>query len=219
MVRNYDTRLTPAEIQSSLTTAGLLGGLVISSDDLTRLSDERAALIALLTPILSPGARPLDLLEREMPELYDLVANSPAGSYHAAAVFNWKDSPANRVLNLARLGLTPGRTFHLFDFWNRAYRQIAEPEVVLQNIAPHGCRLLRILPADGRPALVGDTLHITSGLEVDAWQIRDNQLELGVGDLGRRVRGELWFWLPHAGENVWAAAIDRPGPFSIVVAW
>ena len=44
MVRNYDTTLTDEEVKSNLTLIGLSGGLMIDSDDLTRLSVERQKL-------------------------------------------------------------------------------------------------------------------------------------------------------------------------------
>ena len=82
MVRNYDTTLTDEEVKSNLTLIGLSGGLMIDSDDLTRLSEERQSWVSLLTPVLSTaGGRPLDLLENEMAGLYDLPVKTPWGEW------------------------------------------------------------------------------------------------------------------------------------------
>ena len=48
MVRDYDTTLNDDEIRSSVTLIGITSGLVINSDDLTRLSASRQRLVALL---------------------------------------------------------------------------------------------------------------------------------------------------------------------------
>ena len=66
MVRNYNTTLSDDEITSNVSLIGLSGGLMINSDDLTRMPAERQKRIALLTPVLSQGGRPLDLLQSEM---------------------------------------------------------------------------------------------------------------------------------------------------------
>ncbi|MBN2548788.1 MAG: alpha-galactosidase [Anaerolineales bacterium] len=203
MARDQDTRLSEAEVISSLSLVGLSGGLLINSDDLTRLSPQRQQLVSLLTPILSPGGQPLDWLEREMPEIYDLPMRQPWGDWQVVAIFNWQDQPAAPRLPVERLGFKPDEDLHVFDFWQRTYHQHQGATISLGEIPPHGCRLLRLCRLDGRPRLVGSTLHITQGGEIRACQAGEDAFEIDFADLERKVEGEIWLALP------WASARAR----------
>jgi alpha-galactosidase len=202
LVRDFDTRLSEAEVQSALSLIGLSGGLVISSDDLARLPAERRRLIALLAPILSPGGRALDLLEREMPELYQVPLRTEWASWQLLLVGNWSDRARERTLELESLGLAAETPLHVFDFWQRGYRRYTGPRLPLGRLEPHASRLLRLSPAEPvspAPCLVGDTLHITQGLEIAGWEATERRVRITLPDLGRRVEGELWLHLPGAG--------------------
>jgi len=208
LVRDFDTRLSVEEMHSALSLIGLSGGLVISSDELARLPPERRRWIALLAPILSPGGRALDLLEREMPELYDLPLSAPWGSWHVVLAANWQDRPRVKTLELERLGLSPQRPLYVFDFWNRTCRRHSGPRLELGCLAPHASRLLRLCPADGPElCLVGSSLHITQGLEILSLRAQapgagglpglpGPRVQIELRDLGRPAEGELWFALP-----------------------
>jgi alpha-galactosidase len=196
MVRNYDTTLGDDEVISNLSLVGLSGGLMISSDDLTRLSIERQKLVSLLTPLLGVGGRPLDLLEREMAELYVLPIEKNGMIWQDVAVFNWSDAAAGRNLDLLKLGYKAGEKLHIFDFWRKSHRMAGAGEIDLGEIPSHGCRLLRVCKVEDRPLLVGDTLHITQGYELESWQVTGQRLEIKTIDLGRRADGSLWLSLP-----------------------
>jgi alpha-galactosidase len=196
MVRNYDTTLGDDEVISNLSLVGLSGGLLISSDDLTRLPVERQKLVALLTPLMGVSGRPLDLLERELAELYSLPFYKNGMGWHDVAVFNWSDKPAERSLDLARLGYEAGHRVHVFDFWQKKHSLQQAGRIELGTIASHGCRMLRICRSGEVPAVVGDTLHITQGCEIESWRVAGKSLEIGTVDLGRRVQGSLWLALP-----------------------
>jgi alpha-galactosidase len=208
LVRDFDTRLSVEEMQSALSLIGLSGGLVISSDELARLPPERRRWIALLAPILSPGGRALDLLEREMPELYDLPLSAPWGSWHVVLAANWQDRPRIKTLELERLGLSRERPLYVFDFWNRTCRRHSGPRLELGCLAPHASRLLRLCPADGpTTSLVGSSLHITQGLEILSLRVEapgaggppglpGPRVQIELRDLGRPAEGELWFAFP-----------------------
>ncbi|MDD5398568.1 MAG: alpha-galactosidase, partial [Dehalococcoidia bacterium] len=196
MVRNYDTTLGDAEVISNLSLVGLSGGLLISSDDLTRLPVERQKLVALLTPLMGVSGRPLDMLEREMAELYALPVTKNDMSWQNVAVFNWSDSASERSLDLIRLGYEAGQRLHIFDFWQKKHSTESSGRIGLGVIPSHGCRLLRICRAGESPTLVGDTLHITQGCEIESWQISGKTLEIATIGLGRRVQGSLWLSTP-----------------------
>jgi alpha-galactosidase len=197
LLRAQDTRLSEAEVRSSVTLVGLSGGMLVDSDDLTRLPAERLALLSLLTPLLSPGGQALDLLQRDMPELYHVPLQGAAGQWRLVGLFNWGDCPASKRLSLRELGFTPGQVVYVFDFWAGRGWPTNEAELVFPEIPAHGCRLLRICALEaGAPTLLGDTLHITQGLEIERWQSGPQRLDLWTVDLGRAVQGSLWLMLP-----------------------
>ncbi len=203
-------------MRSNVTLVGLSGGMLVDSDDLTRLPTPRLAQLSLLTPILSPGGQPLDLLQRDMPELYHVPVKGAAGRWHLVGLFNWQECPASKRLSLRQLGFTPGQAVYVFDFWAARGWQTAEAELVFPEIPAHGCRLLRLGALDeGAPALVGDTLHITQGLEIEGWEAEPGRLELWTVDLGREARGSLWLRLPRrpvrARCNGEAVAVEQEG--------
>ncbi len=235
MVRDFDTNLNDEEIRSNVSIIGLNGGLVINSDDLTRLSSERQKLASLLVPILSSNAQPLDLLEKEMAELYDLEMHRPWQDWHVTAVFNWGDRNTERTLDLKKLALDADKPFHVFDFWNRTYRLHAGSALELGEVAPHGCRLLRVSPHDGAPRIIGSTLHITQGGEISEMKAEKGMLGFTVSDLGRTVEGDVWLWIPADNvtaqvsggsavlhkhdDGIWILGIKAKGAISVNLEW
>jgi alpha-galactosidase len=241
MVRDFDTRLNEEEVRSAVSLIGLSGGLIISSDDLGRLPAERRRLIALLVPILSPGGRALDLLEREMPELYQVPLAIEWGSWQLLLAGNWSDRPRERTVDLESLGFSARAPLHVFDFWQQSYHRHLGPRLSLGLLASHASRLLRLSPAESSqpaPCLVGDTLHITQGLEISGWEAAERTVRITLRDLGRRVEGQLWLHLPGAeraggmpgatcggkscpvrdvGSGVYAVEIQADGPTVVVV--
>lgn len=202
MVRDYETKLNQDEVLSNLTLIGLSGGLLIHSDDLTRLSPDRRRLIGLLTPILSQDARPLDLLEHEMAEIYDLPMSQTWGKWHVTAVFNWVDSPRRKYLDLTRLGYQLGQRLHVFDFWRETCEVSQDIRLDLGILPAHGCRLLRTCLVETKPQLIGSTLHITQGGEVDDIRTATGRTEIRLRSLGRQAEGALWFWTPGRVEKI-----------------
>lgn len=235
MVRNYDTTLTDEEIKSNVSLIGLLGGLVINADDLTKLSVDRQRLISLLLPVMSARGRAVDLLEHEMVELYALDVSRAWGDWTMAAQFNWADKPVTKRLDIESLSLASGKEYHVFDFWDSTYRLHSGRYIDLPGIPAHGCRMLRVCENTGKPTVVGGTLHIICGGEVQTLKAGKGELTLTISDLGRIAEGELWIWLPgqitsaKAGkstipvrkrtDNVWALNLSVRGKTTVTVTW
>jgi len=196
MVRDADTTLTEAEVLSNVSLVGLSGGMLVSSDDLTKLDPARQKLISLLVPNLGNRGLPNDLLEHEMPEQYFLSLQAAGDDWYDVALFNWSDHRAERHLSFCELGFQPGTTLHVFDFWEKRYWLVKDAEMVFRDIPAHGCKMLRVCVVGNDPQVVGDTLHITQGAELASMSMNENVLCLHTLDLGRQVKGELWLWLP-----------------------
>ncbi len=203
MVRDFDTRLTDAEVRTGVAVMGLTGGLLTHSDDLVRLGDDRLGLLALCTPVLSPGGVALDSLERELPRTYDVALGAVAGTAaHVTALFNWSDGPAELRLDPTALGWQDGQQLHVFELWTREHRLHAGGQIIFSGVPAHGCRVIRTCPADGRPALAGSTFHVAQGAEVERSAFAGDRFDLVIRDLGRLARGTVHVALPRAPREV-----------------
>ena len=107
-------------------------------------------------------------------------------------MFNWSDHPADCRIKFEELGFAAGVSMHVFDFWNRQYWRVTEPEMVFHSVPAHGCKLLRVCEVLDVAQLVGDSLHISQGAEIASWQEESGRLLIETVDMGRQVEGMLW---------------------------
>jgi hypothetical protein len=95
MLLRATTSFSEDEIVGIATVKALSGGSFIISDDLAAVPARRLRLAQQLLPATNRAAIPLDLMEREMPELlrlYTCVSNIPADPWTLLAVCNWGDT-------------------------------------------------------------------------------------------------------------------------------
>jgi alpha-galactosidase len=196
LVRDQQTSLTEVEMLSNVSLVGLSGGMLVSSDDLRHLNPARFKLVSLLVPNLGVRGLPIDLLEHEMPELYQLKLQAAGQVWQDVALFNWSDHPAGVRLRFDRLGFVPGIPLHVFDFWEKRYTLVTDGELAYADIPAHGCKLLRVCAKVVDPQVVGDTLHITQGAELASFLVEGGRLVIETVDMRRRVEGELWLSFP-----------------------
>jgi alpha-galactosidase len=184
LVRETDTSLSGDEVRALTTVIGLSGGMVLSSDNLPKVSAARLDLISLLLPVYGRSAIPLDLLETpNLPRVFEL----DCGTHRLLAVFNWSDETTDITTPLP-----PGR-WHTFEFWQREYLGVCEGVVSLPT-PPHGCRLLRLTPDLAHPQVVGSTLHITMGAaEIASEEWDGDKLRIVLRPVAKQS-GELYIW-------------------------
>src|SRR5207244_5542774 len=111
LVRSDRTSLTPDEVRTLATVIGLSGGMMLCSDDLERVAPERLRLISMLLPTLPRPATPADLMERDMPERFELAFDRPGDPLRVAALFNFEDEARDLTLPL------PPGAWHGFELW------------------------------------------------------------------------------------------------------
>ncbi|HLB26259.1 MAG TPA: alpha-galactosidase, partial [Dehalococcoidia bacterium] len=130
LLRGSETALTADEVVTLATVIGMSGGMLLDSDNLTRLEPERRAMLARLLPLQGEAAIPLDLFEREMPQLLWRPDR------RLLAVFNWDDEPADVSAQL------PAPAERLADFWTGEEYAAEGRRIVIRGLPAHGCRLL-----------------------------------------------------------------------------
>ncbi|HEY43522.1 MAG TPA: alpha-galactosidase, partial [Anaerolineae bacterium] len=195
LIRDQNTRLTEAEVQSMATIISLSGGSLFTSDDLPSLSDIRVDWLAKLLPTLPRSARVVDWFDTPYPNLLLLPLSGETGPWYLLAVLNWNVKEDDFTIHLAEVGLPFAEAYHTVDYWRKSYRRIEGDRLDLSSIPGHGVRLLAIRPVGEVPLWLGDTLHISQGLAVRDWQAYEKHLEI-VLDLGRCAHGKAWLALP-----------------------
>ncbi len=187
--------LTASEVQFLATVVALSAGSLVVSDDLPRLAPERAAWLGRLIPPLPKAARVFDLFDAAYPSTLVLPLEGPAGLWHLVALLNWADGPGRLQADLLRLGLPQAAAYHAVDFWGESYRRIEGSSLLLASMPAHAAVLLAIRPATAVPCWLGDSLHISQGFALRAWEFQRAVITAEVG-LGRVARGAAWLALP-----------------------
>ncbi len=192
-----DTRLTLAEVQSLATAIAMTGGSLLVSDDLPALPEERLRIVEVLLPALGQRPRVLDLFDRETPARLRLDLEGPTGVWSLLALFNWDDTPHTLELCAADVGL-PDAAYRVRSFWDgRVLDLPAGAALDLGVIAPHGCALLALRPAQPGPQYLGSDMHFSQGTEVAEWQADSVSVRLALS-LPAARQGYVVLWLPCA---------------------
>ena len=186
LVRTDRTKLTLDETRTLAVAIGLSGGMMLSSDDLEKLPPERIDLISMLLPTLPRSADPIDLIERDMPECYEIAFDRDFDPLRVVGLFNFEDQTRDLTLPLP-----PGR-WHAFELWEERCRGIVENELTFALVSPHASRVVALRPAVGdAPRVIGSTAHISVGaLDIvgQSWDGERATLSLELTPAGRSSR-------------------------------
>ncbi len=179
LARDCETALTLDEVRTLTTVIGMSGGMMMDSDNLLRLSEERRQLISVLLPPVGRSAAPLDLFDSPFPDIARLF-ELDCGTHRLLAVFNWDDSSAEVAAPL------PPEAVHVFEMWSEQYLGLLSGGTTL-SLPAHGCALLALRPDSGRPQLLGSSFHFAQGaVEVAGEEWDGETLRLSLRPAARR---------------------------------
>ncbi len=159
-----------AQAEVWTTLVGITGQVLMTSDTMYELPDERVELLRRIFPVAD--IHPMELYPQEAtarPGIFALKVEHPGvGRWDVVALFNWGDShPKTFELSPARIGLPKGEYICL-DGWNSELLHGGDGALTL-TVPPTACRLVTYWPAAGRPQFVGTSRHLTQGaIDVDA---------------------------------------------------
>ena len=142
MVRRNRSKLTEDEVRTLCSVIAASGGMILLSDDLAALQEDRVALIRRVADLSGEGFSALDLMERPYPEL--LAAPRPWGAL--LVVINYRKQPVDRVVDLRRVfpGADLARVRSIREAWEGRELRHRDGLLVLDDIAPHGVALVEI---------------------------------------------------------------------------
>ncbi len=185
LVRTDRTKMTLDETRTLASAIGLSAGMMLASDDLERVPAERLEMLSMLLPVLPVAATPVDLIERDMPERYEVSFERAYDPLRVVGLFNFADEARDLTLTL------PDGPWHAFELWSERYLGAVEGEVRFSLVDPHACRVVALRPADGTPRVVGTNAHIGCGaLDVvgQTWDAKSRTLRVELGAEGRAAR-------------------------------
>jgi hypothetical protein len=167
-----DRPLTFNESLCFASAVGLTGGIVKIGDKMVDMTGTEVDVIRRLIPIYKASARPVDLFEKETPEIWDLKVETDFDAWDVVGVFNWGESWQGREhiseeersmeVELSDLGLDPNGKYLAFDFWNEELLGVFQGRIILE-LAPRTVRVLAVRPLPGHPRFVSYNRHITQG--------------------------------------------------------
>jgi hypothetical protein len=189
---NDDTwpEVTHEEARAFAAFIGMSGGIVKLGDRLVDLEPESINVIRQLVPIHPTAARPLDVFEREYPELWWIEMTEPLDGYdedyHLLGLFDWGSNedltsspftfipddgaPSSFAVDLGRIGAADG-SWLAYEFWTGEF--LGEVSGTLEAEVPsHDSRVVALRRPTGAPQFLGWNRQISMGgtvLEASDW--------------------------------------------------
>ena len=144
LLRDTDTKLTNDERMSLANAMIITGGMVIVSDRLAKLAPEAWKWLSEIEDLVRECDQgrpwPLDIMEREIPEL---VYNSKG----YLAVFNFKDRAVQKRIPFDYLQGIVKETAQFKEVWSGDIFTISEGVLNVGEMMPHTSRLLKVAPS------------------------------------------------------------------------
>jgi hypothetical protein len=172
--------VTLEETQAFCTFVALSGGIVKLGDKLVDLDGDAINTVRALIPIYGSSARPLDVFEREYPELWHLPVRAPLDGYdedyELLGLFHWganldlaeqpygelPDDGEDRAHRVALEPLGLQGEWVGYEFWTGQYLGRIEGELAL-DVPSHRARVVALRRPTGAPQFLGWNRQITMG--------------------------------------------------------
>lgn len=193
-----DYGLTMEEARAWTSAVGLTGGIVKLGESYTDLHDHpdwREQVYQIL-PVYPRSARPLDLFDREYPEMLHLKADREGREWHVLGLFNWGRNrdiggaweegagPRTLTMDLSDLGMDPAKKTLAFNAWDRDWAWI-ENGTVDETLPTHSTRVLVLREEPTEPAVVFTSRHLLGG----AVEVHDEEFNAGLATLTAAIDG------------------------------
>lgn len=179
----------PARVNLPIDQSRLIASWVAISDQfylvsdwLPKLAPERLEILKRTMASHGATTRPADYFDHDMADTW-LVSSEKSGVRRdVVGAFNFGKQSLKIDYSFAKLGLTPGKTYHGFDFWeNKPVADLAG--AFTAELPPMSCRVLALRETTDHPVLVSTSRHVSQGvLEVRRETWKDEALS-GVSQI------------------------------------
>lgn len=203
-----DSNLDLNEIRSLATSIGMTGGAILVSDRMSRLSEERKAIIQALLPVIPSQPQVLDRFEHKEPFMLKQDLHTAAGVWPVVAIFNWESVAKDMIFRPTNWGLPHGKTWIAREFWSGEVH-VWQGDLRLQQVPKHAVQLLTLHELSGGCLYLGSEFHFSQGYEVKSWLEKGNSLTFKL-KLDRTAHGDIFLWLPKLPEVILQDGLQIP---------
>ncbi len=176
-------RISFQETQAFCSFVGLSGGIVKMGDKLVDMGVQEINAVRKLLPIYGKGARPLDILEREYPQVWHLPISSTLDgygeTYDVIGLFNWgmnwdmtqnpyvyqpdELQPVTYNEDLRRFNLDASSSYLAYEFWTETFLGELTEGTLQLEVPSHAARVVALRKKTGVPQFLGWNRQITMG--------------------------------------------------------
>ncbi len=171
--------ITMDESTTFATSVALQGGLVKFGDKLVDLTGPQVGVLRSIMPVYGKAGRPLDMFQREFPEVWALsIADFPE-PYFVLGLLDWginrdltvlpyammADEARQLGADFADAGLDPSKKYLAFEFWTQQFLGEVQGSFKMQ-VPAETSRVVALREELGRPQLVGENRHVLGGVTV-----------------------------------------------------
>ena len=156
--------LTLDQARANASWVAITGQLFMVSDDFKKITPDRLDILKRVMPSHGQQARPVDLLEEDIPRIWHVNDTRGPVRRDVVGLFNWDDSKSWDVdYPLDRMGLPEAKSYLAYDFWG---------DRLLPPVSGHfkatlpksSCLILAVRPEADRPQLISTSRHVTQGM-------------------------------------------------------
>lgn len=162
MVGLEDIPETLEEARTRIMLCANSGGFPTIGEAISQMVPGRLELLKKALPPYGHSARPVDLMEHDVPSIHHLRVPHPAGEWQVISLFNWDNIPQTFTVNLDNLGL-PGE-YHAFEFWTQEYTGVVKHELKF-TVLRRAVRVLRLTLVSDHPQVIGTDRHVAVGIK------------------------------------------------------
>jgi len=189
--------LTYEEAKSWASLVSLSNGLVMMSDKMPDLLEERIDILKRVLPQCKTAASPIGFFEKEVSSLYNLKVKNGSEKWNVACLVNVDLPKRTRdyEISFEKLSLSGEKEYHVFDFWNRKYMGSFSCKINVSKLLPHHCIVLGIREKKDIPQIMATDMHISQGeLELESSSFEDGSLKIKMSTCGKK--GNIYIYIP-----------------------
>ena len=192
------------ERRAMVTMAYVVSGRLLLGTSFANMSPEMVHDLARTFPYPTQrkSARPIDLLLREVPMVYDFDVTD---DWHQLCLYNGESTSNAAIVKVpfsgdradGALGLAPDAEYYLYDFWNDIYPgKLKGTHTLQQKLRGGEARMLSIHKAQDAPQFISTSRHVMQGyldlVERPSWNAEERTLK-GVSAVAVNDPYELVF--------------------------